>query len=94
MKQIPAQFNEVLRLSREFWESGDSGNNALLRERIKVAQGVRDDTGIDWLAIIDFIDCIIRPSGFVPGASDEMLFILLRVLGWEVVEDVKEHPAD
>jgi hypothetical protein len=92
MKKIPKkQFDDVVRLSREYWETGST---TLLQERIKVAIEIRDLTGIDWLAIIDFVDCIIRRTGVLPGASDEMLHILLRVLGWEVAENVEVNSAE
>lgn len=91
MKQIPKkQFDELVRLSRQFWEGIDT---TLLKDRIDVAMEIREATGIDWMAIVDFIDCIIRSTGILPGASDEMLYNLLRVLGWEVA-DVEEHPAN
>ena len=84
MKQIPKkQFDSIVRLSREYWETGST---PLLQERIKDAMEINEMTRIDWLAIIDFVDCIIRRTGVLPGASDEMLYILLRVLGWEVAE--------
>ena len=95
MKKIPKkQFDEVVCLSREYWEHGYDGDNSLLRERIKIAMEIREFSGIDWMAILDFIDSIIRSTGILPGANDEMLYILLRVLGWEVVEDVEEHSAE
>ena len=92
MKKIPKkQFDSIVRLSREYWETGST---PLLQERIKAAIEIRDVTQIDWLAIIEFVDCIIRRTGVLPGASDEMLYILLRVLGWEVVEDVEVNTTD
>ena len=92
MKQIPKKpFDKLVQLSREYWEEGST---ITLQERIKVSMEIREVTGIDWLAIIDFVDSIIRRTGILPGASDEMIYILLRVLGWEVAEIVEEHPAD
>lgn len=92
MKQIPMkQFDKVVRLSREYW---DEGSIVTLQERTKVAMKIREVTGIDWLAIIDFVDAIIRRTGILPDASDEMIYILLRVLGWEVADNVEEHPAN
>jgi hypothetical protein len=87
MKQIPKkQFDKVLRISREIWETGEEN---LFKMRIKEAQKIERVTGLDWMAILDFIDCIIRSSGFIPGASDEIIHFLLRVFGWEVAEDVE-----
>lgn len=92
MKKIPKkQFDEVLRLSREYWESGEV---SLIKERIAIAQDIYKKAGIDWLAITDLIDCIIRSSGFVPGASDDFIYLLLRVIGWEVTELVEVNTTD
>lgn len=92
MKKIPKkQFDKLVSLSRGYWEDGST---TLLQERIKVAIEINEVTGIDWLAIIDFVDGIIRRTGVLPGASDEMLYILLRVLGWEVAENVEVNSAD
>ena len=91
MKRIPKkQFDKVVRLSREYW---DEGSTITLQERIKVAVEINEVTGIDWMAIIDFVDSIIRRTGFVPDASDEMLHIVLRVLGWEIADEVKESES-
>lgn len=91
MKKIPKkQFDEVLRLSRDIWEKHEQEP---IKERIKVAQEITNVTGLDWMAIMDFIDCIIRSSGFVPGASDDFIYLLLRVLGWEVVDENEESES-
>ena len=91
MKKIPKkQFDEVSRLSREYWETGEV---SLLKERIKVAMEIRDVAGVDWLATCELFDSIVRGDGFLPGASDEMIYILLRVLGWEVVREDKESES-
>jgi hypothetical protein len=93
MKKIPKkQFDEVIRLTREFWEDADD-SNVLLQERIKIAMNIKDVSGVDWFAIINFVDSLFQRTGFLPDASNEMIYILLRVLGWEVVEDVEINIA-
>jgi hypothetical protein len=92
MKQIPKkQFDELVRLSRDVWEND---NLVVLKERIGVAREITSAVGLDWLALIDFVDSVIRTSGFMPGADDETLYRLLGALGWEVAENVEEHPAN
>lgn len=91
MKHIPKnKFDKVVSLSREYFAEGDT---SLLKERINIAMEIRRETEIDWLAIIDFVDSIIRDTGILPRANNEMLYILLRVLGWEVVDEVKESES-
>ena len=84
MKQIPKkQFDEVVHLCREYWNTGDPEN---LEPQFKVAMEIEKATGINWLSIAHFVDCIIQRTGILPGASNETLYVLLGVLGWEVAD--------
>lgn len=88
MKKMPKkQFDELVRLSRSFWEDFDE---PAISKRIDVAQEITKLTGIDWLAILYFVDSIIRKGGLLHGASDYMLYHLLGQLGWEITDEVKE----
>lgn len=91
MKKIPKkQFDEVIRLSRKIW---DDGCTDTIKKRIKVAQEIYQTTGLCFTVIMDIVDCIIRPSGFMAGADNEMIYLILRVLGWEVVDEDKESKS-
>ena len=91
MKKIPKkQFDEVIRLSREIWEDGGTD---IIKNRIKVAQEIYQTTGLCFTVIMDIVDSIIRPSGFMPGADNEMIYLILRVLGWEVTHEVEESKS-
>ena len=86
MKKIPKkELDKVVELSRSYWESG--GDTHILQSRIAIAKEIEAQTGIDWLTIIDFVDSIVKTSGLFKDASNEMIYILLRVLGWEVVDE-------
>jgi hypothetical protein len=92
MKKIPKkQFDEVIRLSRKIWNDDDYTD--AIKKRIKVAKEIHQTTGLCFTAIMDIIDCIIRPSGFMAGADNEMIYLILRVLGWEVVDEDKESES-
>jgi hypothetical protein len=91
MKKIPKkQFDEVIRLSREIW---DGDFTVTIKKRIKVAQEISQTTGLCFTVIMDIVDCIIRPSGFMAGADNEMIYLILRVLGWEVTDEVQESKS-
>ena len=91
MKQIPKkQFDETLRLARDIWSNG---NHDAIKERIVIAKEITKITGLDWMAVIDFVDSIVRVTGLLPGANDEMIYLLLRVLGWEVSDEVQESES-
>ena len=91
MKKIPKkQFDEVIRLSREIWEDG---GEKPIKDRIKIAQEIYGITGLCFTVIMDIVDCIIRPSGFMPNADNDMVYLILRVLGWEVTDEVQESKS-
>jgi hypothetical protein len=86
MKKMPKkQFNEIVALSRAYWESGEE---EILRERILLSQAVEKITGVDWLHILDFVDSLVASRGLLPDAENDEIYSALRVIGWEVVEDV------
>lgn len=88
MKQIKkSQLDEVIKLSREYWETG---NHGLLPARIDTAEEVERDTGIDWLSLIDFVDGITRRRGLLHEADNETIYEVFRILGWELTDEVKE----
>ena len=91
MKKMPKKlFDEVVSLSRSFWEDFDE---AAIKKRITVAQEITKETGLDWLAILYFVDSIIRAGGLLHGASDYMLYHLLGQLGWEIVDEVEKSES-
>lgn len=86
MKKMPKkQFDEIVDLSRAYWESGEE---EILTERIHLAQKLEKIIGVDWLSILDFVDSIVRNRGFFHDAENDEIYCALRVIGWEVVEDV------
>lgn len=88
MKNIPKKlFDEFVSISREFWKTSD---NDLIKKRIEMSQQICKETGIDWSAILDFIDSIIRYTGFLPGADNETLYALLHLMGWGVADEIEE----
>lgn len=86
MKKMPKkQFDEIVDLSRAYWESG---GEEILRERIHLSQAVEKITGVDWLHVLDFVDSLVGGRGLLPDAENDEIYSALRVIGWEVVEDV------
>lgn len=92
MKKMPKNlFDELIRYSRKYWEDGDHftlANKGVASKKVEAA------TGVDWLAVQDLVDSIIRYSAFLPNAENEKIYEVLSVLGWEVVDDGEaEHLA-
>lgn len=92
MKIPKGQLDEIIELTRTYL-NGTDADRELLQTRINKAQHLQIDIGVDWLSIIDFIDSIIRHRGFLPNAENDMIYSVLKLLGWEVTDDA-EHLAD
>lgn len=92
MKIPKGQLDEIIELTRTYW-NGEDADRQLLQERIDKAQVLELIVGVDWLTVIDFVDSIIRHRGFLPNAENDMIYSVLKLLGWEVADDA-EHLAD
>lgn len=92
MKRMPKTlFDSYIDISRCYWEAG---GEKTLAEKLAMANEIARNTPVDFLAVSDLVDSIIRRSGFYPDATNEMLYDVLAVMGWEVADIVKEHPAE
>ena len=90
MKKMPKNlFDEIIDLSRAYWEDGEG---EILAKRIRLAKIVEKATGVDWLYIIDFTDSIVAGRGLLSDAENEKIYETLSVLGWEVVDNVETEP--
>lgn len=81
MKNMPKNLlDELIEAERAFWYSG--ADNI---DRIKAAAfKIQEETELCFTAPWDIVNQIIRPSGFCPGADNETIYSVLRVLGWVV----------
>lgn len=85
MKIIPKkQFDEVVALSREYW---NSGVESILHERIDKAEAIARPLGLSWLVPLEMVDSIISPSGLLPNADNDTIYTVFRVCGWEVADE-------
>lgn len=88
MKKISKKmFDSVLRMTRKYWKTGDKD---IVIAKIAVSEDLKRETGIDWLAFSDLADCILMPHGFKPSASNDTIYAVLNVLGYEVMDDEEQ----
>ena len=91
MKTIPKKlFNKVISTTRLYWGSSlrnGEPDKGLLYKRIELATQLQEQTGIDWLAITDFLDSIVKTNGLQPDAENDEIYCALRCLGWEVKDE-------
>lgn len=86
MKQIPKKpLDEIIEVCRRYWNSEVADSKAL-DKRIKIAQKIEKRTGLDWLALANFIDAVLMGDGLEPNAENEKIYSALRALGWDIVE--------
>ena len=85
MKKLPKKpFEEFVEISRKFWETGDM---KFAYERNQLAIRLERATGVFWLALVDLIDALLMKNGLNPDAELDEIYCVLRVSGWEVVDD-------
>lgn len=86
MKKIPKKlFDAFVDESRYLYDSG-IGNF----RRYNLAKELERATGIEAHWFAKLVDSLIHPKGFNPDAENDEIYSVLRVSGWEVVDDGKE----
>lgn len=83
--------DKVLRYTRSYWGHKSTDTEAVLDARIFVAEQI---VGGSWLALIELADGILGAHGFCKNASNEKVYDVFRLLGWEIVETVEEDNAE
>lgn len=87
MKKIPKKLlDECIEVIREYWRSADTNHKAL-DKRIAIAQKIEKQTGIEWLAIVNFLDAILMNYGLQPDAENDEIYCTLRCVGWEPIDE-------
>lgn len=82
MEQMMAQ-NDIIRHAAS---AMSPGFREALNKRISLAQKIDKAAGVDWLALVDLLECIFLSRGFKPDATFEDVERVLSVLGWQVSE--------
>ena len=91
MKKIPKKLLDTLiYLKRLYWKDGEV---VLLHGIHAVAMEIERECGLDWLSIKELISSIIRYHGLLENASNEKIYEVLNVLGWEVFDEKQESKS-
>lgn len=87
MNKIPKKLlDELIEVNREYWNS-ENTNHKALDKRIAIAKKIEKKTGLDWLAIANFLDAILMSDGLEPDAENDEIYCALHCLGWMEVAD-------
>ena len=92
IKQIPKNtFDAILAMNRKYWKSGD---HDFIQAELALCSSLEKETGISWGSFTNLVSSIVQPNGFKEKATNATIYEVLRALGYEVVEDGKEHPTE
>lgn len=90
MKTISKKkLDELIVLTRQFWKDGSWDT---LDHRFQLANSVEEESGLSPFNIIDLLNCILSSFGFMPEAENDVIYSVLRILGWEVSDE--EHSSN
>lgn len=82
------QLDALIELVRELCDSPYNEGNVdrIIKEAIKVARAIEDDTDVMWNGPYDLVWSILH-SGMKRGATNKDIYQVLEVLGWEVKDE-------
>jgi hypothetical protein len=87
MKKINKRIVDwCIELTRLYW-GGKDIDTEILTDRIETAKKAE----INWFALINLLDGILAKGGFNPEASNLEIYLVLRLLGWEVADEEVEE---
>lgn len=83
MKKIPKKlFDEFLQETRKYWLDEANYETTLL-----LAKELQIKTNVQWIAWKDFINSFLYPQGIARAVTNEQIYEVLKILGWEVVDE-------
>jgi hypothetical protein len=93
MKKINKRIlDECIEMTRQFWggeERKEEWYDHILEDRIDTARKAE----VDWNPLLNLLDGILSSCGFNPEASNWDIYLVLRLLGWEVVDEIEESES-
>jgi hypothetical protein len=87
VKKIPKKLlDECIEATRTYWTCPAVEDSQRYKEKFDNCHELMNVIGVDWSAISDFLDSILRLNGFCPDAENDEIYCALRTLGWEPTE--------
>ena len=79
------KLESLIYLARQYWSTGET---KLLEARMALGKEIENESDVDWVAIIDFIDSIVkRHKGLCSNTDNETIYAALNLFGWDVVSE-------
>lgn len=83
MKKVPKKLlDEFLQESRIHWFEEENYEVAT-----SLARQLQKATNTHWLGWKDFVNSLLYPSGLSRAVTNEQIYEILKILGWEVVDE-------
>lgn len=78
------EVDRLIRYTKRWWLGSDEDDlNAMLLQ----SEALGRQTGIEWTAWLNIMDSIFKADGLNNAATNEQVYQILNILGWEVVEE-------
>ena len=81
--------DELIRLTKKYWNTGGAD---LVGAKIEVAKNLSEQIfnhKNSWCKLSDIISSIVSPHGLKPDATNEDIYRVFTVLGYEVAENTE-----
>ena len=78
-------------MTRKYWETGDRD---YLISGHALCDVLEKKTGVSWSAFADLVGSILQHGGFKTRATNSTVYEVLKVLGYEVVDDGEEQKSE
>lgn len=85
MKKIPkAKLDRCIELNRRYFDVMSPFDDDLLNEKIDVGNKLELEVKVGIMILSNLLSSIMAYSGLKPDATNEDIYKVLEVLGWEV----------
>ena len=84
MKKVPKKLLDIfLHKCRIYWLNGES----IYTETLLAAKDLQIETEVQWFAWKDLINSLLYPQGLAREFTNEQIYEVLKIFGWEVVDE-------
>ena len=94
MKIKKSTLDEMIQITKKIWDEPEEAKyKNFMRKRIDRVIALCKTEDVDWSALLYLMDALYMGKGFAPDADNELVYAVVRLMGWEVVSDGEEHSA-
>ena len=84
--------DKCIRMTREYWSEDNRIPEFAVEEFLGKRIDLATEVGkVSWSSVLNLLDGILATRGFNHEASNMEIYLVLRLLGWEVVDEEIEE---